>query len=83
MQACICAIHQNVKHMSEVTPGQTDYNEFLGKVVCDVKDPFCMIHRCDKCPGPANLITHLKTLLIRESFETDVKIKYTAWIQTK
>ena len=82
LQACVCAIHQNVKLMCEVTPGQTDYKDFLGKVVCDVEDPFCMIHRCDKCPGTANLITHLETLFTREGFEMDAKIKYTAWLQT-
>ena len=75
LQACVCAIHQNVKLMCEVTPGQTDYKDILGKVVCDVEDPFCMIHRCDKCPGPANLITHLETLFTREGFEMEAKNK--------
>ena len=49
---CVCEYHQNVKLLLDSLPGpKLDHKSLMAKLVCDVSERNCMLHRCEKCPG--------------------------------
>lgn len=78
--ACVCAIHQNVELMAEIVPGEWDAKKLLAKMVCDVTDPFCMLHGCQNCPGKEQIREELEMLFEDNGYSLDDVIKYSAWL---
>lgn len=58
---CVCTIHQNVKLMLADIPAATKitYHDLIEQFVCSKNNPDCMLHTCDKCPGPSVLQQYL------------------------
>ena len=50
---CVCSIHQNAKLLAAACG--CDYHDLMSKLVCDLSNKDCMLHRCEKCPGLENL----------------------------
>ena len=46
------------------------YHELIEMIVCDTKSRECMIHRCTKCPGTANI----QSIMISTFLEQDAGI---------
>ena len=58
--ACVCTIHQNAVLMCNASDLNVTYHGFIAKVVCDLQNKHCMVHRCDKCPGKNQPKAYLK-----------------------
>ena len=53
-----------------------------GKVVCDVSDRNCMLHRCEKCPGAANLKEYLQSVFTERSIDEEDELTFKQWTNT-
>ena len=51
---CVCAIHQNAVLACNALC--LDYKVLMSKVVCNLTNKMCMIHRCLNCPGKIKLL---------------------------
>ena len=79
---CVCESHQNVKLMLASIPSNEDYRHFLGKLVCDITSRFCMLHRCDSCPGTESLSQYITELFSSNGFEEDDIVVFKQWRHT-
>jgi len=48
---CVCTYHQNILLLTSGAKINENYKELMSRVVCDVEDKICMVHRCSNCPG--------------------------------
>ena len=74
---CVCTKHQNPKLMLDAL-GSTcsfDLSVLMAKVFCDTSNKWCMLHRCEKCPGKPNLDSFLLDKLTDED-----EIKFSQWV---
>ena len=80
---CVCTIHQNVKLMLADLPATTKvtYHDLINQFVCSNDNPNCMLHSCDKCPGPKNVVKYLQEIceVQDDSFEM---VTYKQWETT-
>lgn len=76
---CVCAIHQNVVLACNALNLQ--YKELMSKLVCDVQNKLCMIHRCSNCPGSSNLLSFLEQLSY-DSDKMNQEITFQQWEST-
>ena len=80
---CVCEQHQNVKLLLASLPGpKLDHKCLMEKVVCDVSDRNCMLHRCEKCPGAANLKEYLQSVFTERSIDEEDELTFKQWTNT-
>lgn len=61
---CVCEKHENVRLMIDFICGRIDEKYYImEKLVCDVKNSFCMLNRCPNCQGRQKLSDHITTYL--------------------
>ena len=82
---CVCTIHQNVKLMLADLPAngitQLTYQDLLQKLVCSADNKNCMLHSCDRCPGPANVSQYLLDVCNANDDSIEV-VTYKQWETT-
>ena len=54
----------------------------MEKVVCDVNDRNCMLHRCEECPGAANLNEYLESVFTERSIDDEDELTFKQWTNT-
>ena len=54
----------------------------MEKLVCDVSERNCMLHRCEKCPGSDSLREHLQSVFLERSIEEDDEPTFKQWTHT-
>ena len=74
---CVCAIHQNA--ILACNALCLDYKVLMSKVVCNLTNKMCMIHRCPNCPGKIKLLDFLYQSF---SDNTDDEITFQQWVST-
>jgi hypothetical protein len=80
---CVCEYHQNVKLLLDSLPGpKLDHKSLMAKLVCDVSERNCMLHRCEKCPGSDSLREHLQSVYLERSIEEDDELAFKQWTHT-
>ena len=56
---CVCSIHQNAKLLASACG--MDYKDLMKVLVCDLASKYCMVHRCENCPGKPALVEKLRS----------------------
>ena len=51
----------------------------MAKLVCDVSERNCMLHRREKCPGSDSLREHLQSVFSERSIEEDHELTFKQW----
>ena len=72
----------NVESYQEIPKFETDYKDLMKKVVCNIENLECMVHRCEKCPGFQNLESFLVKKLEDLGIDVNDDISYTQWDST-
>ena len=54
----------------------------MKKIVCDIENIECMIHRCENCPGYDALHEYLENTFQQHDFDTDEEMSYMQWEST-
>ena len=73
----MCSYHQNAVLLTNGANINENYKDLMARVVCDVDNKICMVHRCNNCPGKEALSDFLRTVL-----NDDEVITYQQWETT-
>lgn len=76
---CVCMYHQNVKLLMHAAHVKEPYTELLQKLVCNLENEECMLHRCSQCPDEYELRNFLMEL---ESLQDCENVVSKQWMQT-
>ena len=80
---CVCEYYQNVKLLLASLPGpKLDHKSLMAKLVCNISERNCMIHRCEKCLGSSNLREHLQSVFLERSIDEDDELTFKQWTHT-
>ena len=72
---------ENNEEHTDIPKFKVDYKDLMKKIVCDVDNMECMVHRCEKCSGGyEKLQTYIEATL--EEYGIDDDIAYTQWDST-
>ena len=77
---CVCCIHQNALLLTDAIDWDFTYKDLMEKVVCDVDNRVCMMHRCESCPGSEALEEFLDNELKHLDMESE--FHYCQWQTT-
>ena len=69
---CVCSVHQNAILACHAL--NFDYKCLMNKLVCNVSNKLCMIHRCEECPGK-NLIEFLNDALAAYDEQDEITVQ--------
>ncbi|KAJ4446093.1 hypothetical protein ANN_12785 [Periplaneta americana] len=84
---CVCTNHENVKLLidganiplltSNSSVVVNNYKDALSHILCNPPSIYCYLKQCSSCPGPDNIIKH-----IREQFDAEAieQITYKQWV---
>ena len=64
---CVCTTHQNTILLVDALNWEVTYKELVTKVVCDLSNGKCMMHRCNNCPGTNALRKLLEQEFVKRS----------------
>lgn len=76
---CVCIYHQNVKLMMHAVNLKESYIDLLQKLVCNIENEECMLHRCSQCPQENELRNYLLEL---EYLQDAENVIFKQWVQT-
>ena len=69
---CVCTHHQNAILLVSAIKWKITYKDLMCKLVCDISNNECMVHRCENCPGT----NALKIFLDDELKEMDLEEEF-------
>ncbi|KAJ4443732.1 hypothetical protein ANN_05510 [Periplaneta americana] len=84
---CVCTHHENVKLLidganiplltSNSSVVVNNYKDALSHILCNPPSIYCYLKQCSSCPGPDNIIKHIREQFDAESIE---QITYKQWV---
>ena len=77
---CVCSIHQNAVLLVDAIDWDVTYKDLMGKLVCNIDNRECMMHRCESCPGSSSLKAFLDDQL--EDLDNGAEFHYCQWDTT-
>ena len=74
----VCTYHENVKLMLSAVNPTLGFQVLLEMCVCDVTRKYCMLNKCEDCPGFENVVDSLRNEICKKWSAEDA-ISFKQW----